>query len=109
MRGGEKCLEVFLELLPQAPLLTLIHEPGQVSAAIESHRVIPSPLSRWAYVRRNYRKLLPLFPWAIRQLPSADYSKIVSLSHCAAKAAPRGPNSRHISYCFTPARYLWDL
>ncbi|MEM7164267.1 MAG: glycosyltransferase [Planctomycetota bacterium] len=108
MRGGERCLEVFAELLPGAPILTLIHEPGSVSDCIEKHEIIASPLSRSRAARRNYRKLLPLLPWATRKLPAADYDVLVSLSHCAAKAATKRPGAKHISYCFTPARYLWD-
>ena len=35
MRGGERCLEVFCEVFPEAPLFTLLHVPGSVSATIE--------------------------------------------------------------------------
>ena len=35
MRGGERCLEVFCELFPQAHLYTLLHIPGLVSPLIE--------------------------------------------------------------------------
>jgi len=31
MRGGEKCLEVFCELFPDADLYTLIHTNGSVT------------------------------------------------------------------------------
>ena len=34
---------------------------------------------------------------------------VFSSSHCAAKAVPKGDRARHICYCYTPARYLWDL
>jgi len=30
MRGGERCLEVFCELFPEAPVFTLLHTPGSV-------------------------------------------------------------------------------
>src|SRR5207245_4066205 len=32
MRGGERCLEVFCELFPEADLFTLLHVPGSVPA-----------------------------------------------------------------------------
>ena len=107
VRGGERCLEVFAELLPGAPLLTLIHEPGAVPF-VESRPIVASPLSQTRWTRRHYRRLLPLFPWAITTLPSAEYDVVFSLSHCAAKAVPVDGDARHICYCFTPARYLWD-
>jgi hypothetical protein len=34
MRGGERCLEVFCEIFPQADLFTLVHQPGAVSRSI---------------------------------------------------------------------------
>lgn len=108
MRGGERCLEVFADLLPEAPILTLFHEPGSVSDRIEQHPIITSPLSRVGFLRRRYRRLLPLFPWAVKSLPGKQYDLLVSLSHCAAKAIPRRSGTRHVCYCFTPARYLWD-
>ncbi|MGH9174523.1 MAG: hypothetical protein ACRD1H_09200, partial [Vicinamibacterales bacterium] len=36
MRGGERCLEVFCELFPEADLFTLLHVPGSVSPTIEN-------------------------------------------------------------------------
>jgi len=108
MRGGERCLEVFADLLPSAPILTLIHEPGSVSDRIERHPVRTSSLSRFSWLRRHYRRLLPFFPYVTARLPSEEYDTLISLSHCAAKAVGKRPGARHICYCFTPARYLWD-
>src|SRR5205807_2507553 len=46
MRGGERCLEVFCELFPDADLYTLLHAPGSVSAAIERRRIVTSFVQR---------------------------------------------------------------
>ena len=46
MRGGERCLEVFCELFPDAPLYTLLHVPGSVSAVIERRRIVTSFVQR---------------------------------------------------------------
>lgn len=35
MRGGEKCLEVFCEIFPEADLFTLVHVLDSVSPTIE--------------------------------------------------------------------------
>ena len=37
MRGGERCLEGFCELFPDADIYTLFHIPGGVSNLIEKH------------------------------------------------------------------------
>ena len=65
MRGGEKCLEPLARRWPSARLLTLLHRPGSVSAAIERLRIRPSVLNRLPGVGRYYRYLLPLMPRAV--------------------------------------------
>ena len=65
MRGGERVLEELAGLFPSAELFTLIHVPGSTSPRIEALRITASPLSRLPGAPRHYRKLLPLFPWAI--------------------------------------------
>ncbi|HET7340834.1 MAG TPA: glycosyltransferase [Methylomirabilota bacterium] len=109
MRGGERCLEVFCELFADAPLFTLLHVPGSVSAAIERHRIVTSFVQRLPGAATRYRHYLPLFPAAVRRLDLAGYDLVISLSHCVAKAVRPGPGALHLCYCFTPMRYVWDL
>ncbi|MEE9276461.1 MAG: glycosyltransferase [bacterium] len=108
MRGGEKCLEVFCELYPEADIFTLLHVPGSVSAAIERHRIVTSPLQRIPGAGRHYRNLLPLMPAAVRMLDLAGYDFILSSSHCVAKGARGGGDAFHLCYCYTPIRYAWS-
>jgi glycosyltransferase involved in cell wall biosynthesis len=107
MRGGERCLEAFLRILPAADIFTLFHVRGAVSAAIESRPLRTSFLQRVPGIRRWYRWLLPLFPRAVRGFDLSGYDLVLSLSHCVAKGA-RARGVPHISYCFTPMRYLYD-
>jgi glycosyltransferase involved in cell wall biosynthesis len=109
MRGGERCLEVFCELFPQAPLYTLLHVPGSVSPVIERRRIVTSFVQRLPRAASHYRRYLPLFPAAIRRFDITGYDLVISLSHCAAKAVRRPPGALHVSYCFSPMRYVWDL
>jgi glycosyltransferase involved in cell wall biosynthesis len=109
MRGGERCLEVFCELFPDAPLYTLLHVPGSVSPAIERRRIVTSFVQRLPGAARRYRQYLPLFPAAVRSLSLDGFDLVLSLSHCAAKAVRVPPGALHLCYCFTPMRYVWDL
>lgn len=107
MRGGEAVLEAILDVVPQAEIFTLFHFPGRVSAQIESHPIHTSSLQRRASNASDYRRLLPLFPRAIREFDLSGYDAVVSSSHCVAKGvdAKRKP---HLCYCHTPMRYIWD-
>ena len=107
MRGGERCLEVFCEIFPQAPIYTLFHFPGSVSRIIEDRAIRTSFVQKLPRLQRWHRHYLPFFPRAMRGLDLSGHELIVSLSHCVAKTA-RAPGARHVSYCFTPMRYLYD-
>src|SRR5436305_6354850 len=67
MRGGEAVLEAILDLVPEAELFTLFPFPGTVSKKIESRAIHTSSLQRLATNVGDYRRLLPLYPFAIRQ------------------------------------------
>jgi glycosyltransferase involved in cell wall biosynthesis len=107
MRGGERVLEALLELYPSATVYTLFHERGKVSPLIESRPIVTSWLDRLPGIYRYYRNLLPLFPFAVESWNLEDFDLIISSSHAVSKGVRCG-NSRHICYCHTPMRYVWD-
>lgn len=109
MRGGERCLEVFCDLFPDADLFTLLHVPGSVSPVIEARRIVTSFIQRMPDARRRYRHYLPLFPAAIRGLDLSGHDLVLSSSHAVAKGARVPSGALHVCYCFTPMRYVWDL
>ncbi len=108
MRGGERCLEAFLCLYPDADIFTLVHVPGTTSAQIDSRVVRVSFLNRIPGIRRLYRLLLPLYPLAAASFDFRGYDLVVSLSHAAAKNVLVPKGIPHVCYCFTPMRYIWD-
>ncbi len=109
MRGGEKVLEAFCRLYPDAPIYTLLHFSGKVSSLIESHHVHTSFLQRMPLAATRYRHYLPLFPRAAQnlELPKADL--VLSSSHCVAKGVRVPPGAVHVCYVHTPMRYVWDM
>lgn len=108
MRGGEKCLEVFCQHWPDAPLYTVLHRRGSVCATIEQHAIHTSRLNWLPGVQRYYRYLLPLLPLAAGwKAPDCDL--VLSSSHCVAKSVQPPPGVPHVCYCFTPMRYAWHM
>ncbi len=108
MRGGERVLEGFINLFPDAEIFTLIHNPGSVSKQIEARPIHTSFVQHLPASAAKYRWYLPVFPWAIEQLDLAGFDLVLSSSHCAAKAVVTDPGSVHLCYCHTPMRYAWD-
>jgi glycosyltransferase involved in cell wall biosynthesis len=108
MRGGEKCLEVFCELFPDADLYTLLYYPEQMSKIINGMKIHTSWVNELPAVRHYYRYCLPLFPKAIERFSLNDYDLILSSSHCVAKGSiPR--RALHVAYVHSPMRYVWDM
>jgi glycosyltransferase involved in cell wall biosynthesis len=106
LRGGEKVVEALCRLLPDADIFTLFYDPDAVSPAIRSHRVHTSFLQP---LRKHYRSLLPLMPMALESLDLRDYDLVVSSESGPAKGVIVPSTTRHVCYCHTPMRYLWDL
>jgi glycosyltransferase involved in cell wall biosynthesis len=108
MRGGEKVLEAIAELYPAAPIHTLLHARGSVSAPLERQSTRRSFVQWLPAAARQYRQYLPLFPTAIEQFDFDPYDLVISTSHCAAKSVVVPGRARHVCYCHSPMRYAWD-
>jgi hypothetical protein len=105
MRGGERVLEALCELLPDADIFTLFYEPERVSPVISKHRVHTSVLNP---LRRIHRHTLPLMPFALEAFDLRSYDFVISSESGPAKGVLVSANARHLCYCHSPMRYLWD-
>ena len=108
MRGGERCFEVLCELFPDADVFTLVHRKGHVSPVIEKHSIRTSLIQRLPLSITHYQYYLALFPLAIRSFAFHDYDLVISSSHCVAKGLRVPDKVCHVSYIYTPMRYIWD-
>ncbi len=108
-RGGERVLEVFCEMFPEAPLYTLIHQKGTTSPIIENREIKTSFLNKIPGIYKNYRKFLPIFPIAASMMKITEEADLVlSSSHCVIKAIKKPAGSKHISFVHSPMRYIYD-
>ena len=108
--GGERCVALFAELFPDAPLYTSIYRPEVMGDLINFDRVWPSFLDRFPeFLRRKHRMLLPLMPPAFANFSIGDVDLILSSSHCASKALRKPEGAVHVCFCYSPMRYVWDL
>lgn len=105
-RGGEKVLDALCRLLPDADIFTLFCDPSTLSPEIQRHKITTSFLNP---LRRGYRSLLPLMPMALESFDLRGYDLVVSSESGPAKGVITSSSTRHICYCETPMRYLWDL
>lgn len=108
MRGGERVLERLLTLYPQADIFTHVYDPTAVSDLIRSKKVITSFIQDLPFAKSQYQRYLPLMPRALEQFDLTGYDLVISSESGPAKGVISTPTSKHICYCHSPMRYLWD-
>jgi glycosyltransferase involved in cell wall biosynthesis len=107
--GAERCLILLHELFPTAPIFTLVHDKRNTPEGLASAHIIPSVLQAIPGATANYQRLLPFMPYAVEQFDLRGFDLIVSSSHAVAKGVLTSAGQKHLSYCYTPMRYVWDL
>jgi glycosyltransferase involved in cell wall biosynthesis len=106
--GAERVLLALMELFPEAPVFTLVYDSAGMRGSIDESRLRTSFLQHWPGVRRYHRLFPLLMPLAAEQFDFREYDLVLSDSHSFGKGVVTGPHTMHISYCFTPTRYVWD-
>ncbi len=105
-RGGEKVVDALCRILPAADVFTLFCDRATLSPELQRHTIRTSFLNP---LRRGYRSLLPLMPMALESFDLRGYDLVVSSESGPAKGVITSSSTRHVCYCHTPMRYLWDL
>ena len=106
--GGERVLEVLMEMFPEAPIYTILHDKEATLNRFASRVKQTSGLD-FSWARKHHRWVIPLMPSAIGKLKIPDeYDLILSDTAGFAKGIQHGPKAVHISYIHTPLRYAWE-
>ncbi len=107
--GAERCLKVFSELWPDAPIFASVYNEKVFSDWFPPERIRTSFLQGWPNALKWYRHYLPFMPKAVESYDLSGYDVVLSSSHCAAGGCVPGKGAVHVSYIYTPMRYVWDL
>jgi glycosyltransferase involved in cell wall biosynthesis len=107
MRGAERSFAAMAEHYSQAPIFTLLYDEHGTGERFAGRSVTTSPLQRLRATQATFRRLLPLYPWAIErlQLPASDV--VLSSSSAFAHGVLVPDAAVHLCYCYTPFRYAW--
>jgi len=110
MRGGERVLEELVDLFPGSPLFTLVSRPSALSQQLASQKIHQSWLGKMPGAEHFYRQALPLHPAAIRSLHLPEDARLLISSDASlikGVTVPKG--CKHLCYCHSPPRYLWEM
>lgn len=107
--GGERVVEAFAEMFPQAEFYTLVASKNGIPPGLRDRRVTTSFMQHFPGAKRWYRHFLPLYPLALEQFDLSGYDLVISSESGPAKGVITGPQTCHLCYCHTPMRYVWDM
>jgi glycosyltransferase involved in cell wall biosynthesis len=106
--GAERVLQALMELFPYAPVFTLIYDRQGIKVPFDESRLRTSFLQNLPGARQHHRYFPLLMPLAIEQFDFSNYDVVLSDTHSFGKGIVTSPGTLHLSYCFTPTRYVWD-
>jgi len=107
MRGAERTFAAIADLYPEAPIHTLLYDEEGTGGRFAGHAVNTSPLQRLGVGQGSFRRLLPLYPWAIGRLRPEGCDVLLSSSSAFAQGIEAPEGAVHVCYSHTPFRYAW--
>jgi glycosyltransferase involved in cell wall biosynthesis len=107
MRGAERTFAAMAEIWPEAPIATLLYDEAATAGRFAGRSVAVSPLGRLPVSQAGFRRLLPLYPTAVRRLPLDGADCVVSSSSAFAHGVRPAREAVHVCYCHSPFRYAW--
>lgn len=106
--GAERVVAALHSLFPSAPVYTSVYDPKATLPCFSEMDVRTSFLQRSLLSSRRFHKLaLGLYALAFEQFDFGAYALVISSSSSFAKGVITSPETCHICYCHTPARFAW--
>ncbi len=106
--GAERVLIELHKLFPEAPIYVLFYDKKFIREWLPGARVKASFLQKIPFLSKVY----PLFGWlmpaAIESFDLSEFDRVLSSSVTFSKGLVLKPATKHICYCYSPTRYLWD-
>lgn len=105
--GAERVLLALHKLFPYAPLFTSVYNP-KVAKWAKEFEVKTSFLQSFPYATSMHELYPLLMPIAFEQFNFDEFDLVISVTSESAKGIVTRPQTKHLSYCLTPTRYLWS-
>lgn len=109
--GAERVLVAISEVFPEAEIFTSIYDKNHpiLSQKFKNKKINTSFMEKIPLYKNLYKALLPIYPVAFEQFDFTGFDLVLSQTTRFAKSVITKPETRHICYCHTPARFLWNF
>lgn len=107
--GAERVLVELHKIFPDAPIYTLFYDKKFKAEHLLDAEIRPSYLQGFPFINKHYKYAAVLMPSAIESFDLSDFDVVISSSVFFSKGLVLRPKTKHICYCYSPTRQLWDL
>jgi glycosyltransferase involved in cell wall biosynthesis len=107
--GAESVLIKLSKMYPDADIYTIVYNKKKFEGLLDEKRIKTSHLQKMpSFIKRRPKLLLPFIKKAIQKWDLSEYDLVISSSSAWVKNANIPNSVRHVCYCYSPARMLWD-
>lgn len=107
--GGEQTVFEIAKLYPEADIYCLVYNPKKFDEFLGKRNIITSRLNKFPkFMRTRPNLLLPFIKKSVDKFDFSGYDLIISVSSAWVKNITTPKDACHISYCYSPARMIWD-
>ncbi|MBI4040030.1 glycosyltransferase [Candidatus Daviesbacteria bacterium] len=109
--GAERVLATLAQIYPESLIYTSLFDSNSnlLRQNFDVGRIRTSFLQKIPGWKNFYKALLPLYPIAFEQFDFSNFDLVISQTTRFAKSVITKPSTKHICYCHTPPRFLWNF
>ena len=107
MGGSERVFQYMCETFPDAPAYTLAYNPHTTVPYFRDRAVRTTWLDPFVRTPTAFRNAFPIGTHVMERLDLREYDLVLSSSATVAKYV-RVPHGKHVCYCYTPTRAIWQ-
>jgi glycosyltransferase involved in cell wall biosynthesis len=109
MGGAEGVLEVLVDMYPEAPVYTSMYWAEGMPAAYQRWDIRTTWMEHLPGIHHRHQPYLLLYPLAFSGLRLQAYDLVISNKSAFCLGIQTPPETRHVCYCLTPTRFVWDF
>ena len=94
--GAERVVAVLHRMFPEAPIFTTIFDPRAVGLPLAKADVRVSWMQSLPKWKKNFRRYMPLYPFAVRSFDLRGYDVVITSSSAFAKGVKVPPSALHL-------------
>jgi glycosyltransferase involved in cell wall biosynthesis len=107
--GAENVLEELHGLYPEAPIFTSMYWPEAMPPHYRTWDIRTSWLDRIGLSKTHHQWFLLAYPFAFGSLDLSQFDLVISNKSAFCFNVRVRPGARHLCYCLTPTRFVWNF